>query len=40
MLGWLLARWVTPVVDRGLLGPVVLIMSGVSATALILSEVL
>lgn len=39
MLGWLLARWVTPIVDRGLLGPLVLIVSGASATVLILSEV-
>jgi uncharacterized membrane protein YfcA len=40
VIGWILARWVTPIVDRGLLGPVVLIVSSVSAFALIISEVL
>lgn len=40
VLGWLLARWVTPIVDRGLLGPAVLIMSAGSASALILGELL
>ena len=40
MLGWLLARWLTPIVDRGLLGPLVLTVSSVSASVLILSEVL
>lgn len=39
MIGWVLARWVTPIVDRGLLGPLVLIVSSASATVLILSEV-
>lgn len=36
--GWLLARWVTPIVDRGFLGPAVLAMSAGSATVLILGE--
>lgn len=39
-VGWLLARWVTPIVDRGFLGPAVLIMSAGSATVLILGELL
>jgi uncharacterized membrane protein YfcA len=38
-VGWQLARVVTPLVDRGLLGPVVLILAGTSATVLILSEI-
>jgi len=38
-IGWVLARWVTPIVDRGLLGPLVLIVSSASATVLIVSEV-
>lgn len=37
-VGWYVARWVTPLVDRGLLGPVVLVLSATSATVLILSE--
>lgn len=40
MLGWILARWVTPVVDRGFLRPVVLGLSSASALVLIASEVL
>lgn len=37
-LGWLLARWVTPIVDRGFMGPAVLAMSTGSAAVLILGE--
>ncbi len=40
VIGWILARWVTPIVDRGLLGPAVLVVSSASALALIISEVL
>ncbi len=39
MIGWVLARWVTPIIDRGLLGPLVLGVSSVSASVLIISEV-
>lgn len=39
-IGWILARWATPVVDRGFLGPAVLIMSAGSASVLILGELL
>ena len=39
VLGWLLARWVTPIVDRGFLGPAVLIVSSGSALVLLLSEI-
>jgi len=39
VIGWILARWVTPIVDRGLLGPAVLVMSAASAAVLILSEI-
>jgi len=38
-VGWVLARWVTPIVDRGFLSPAVLVMSSASATVLILSEI-
>ncbi len=38
-LGWILAHWVTPIVDRGLLGPLVLAVSSVSALVLIATEV-
>lgn len=38
VLGWLLARWVTPIVDRGLMGPLVLGVSSASAMVLIASE--
>ena len=38
MVGWVLARWVTPIVDRGLLGPIVLIVSSASAMVLLISE--
>ncbi len=40
MLGWILARWVTPIVDRGLLGPLVLGVSSLSALVLISSELI
>lgn len=39
MVGWILARWVTPIVDRGFLSPIVLTVSSVSATVLLISEV-
>ena len=39
VIGWISARWVTPIVDRGLLGPAVLFVSSASALALIISEV-
>jgi len=38
-LGWLLARWVTPIVDRGFLSPIVLAISSGSALVLLASEV-
>lgn len=37
-IGWILARWVTPIVDRGFLGPIVLVLSSSSAIVLILSQ--
>lgn len=40
MLGWIAARWVTPIVDRGLLGPAVLALSSGSALILLVSEIL
>lgn len=39
-IGWIAARWVTPIVDRGLLGPLVLMVSSVAAVVLIGSELL
>lgn len=39
-LGWLFARWVTPIVDKGFLSPIVLALSSGSALVLILSELL
>lgn len=39
-LGWIFARWVTPVVDRGLLGPIVLTLASGSAAALLVGELL
>lgn len=39
-IGWIAARWVTPIVDRGLLGPLVLGVSSLAAIALIGSELL
>lgn len=39
-IGWLLARWATPIVDRGFLGPAVLGMSAGSAMFLIIGELL
>jgi len=39
MIGWILARWVTPIVDRGLLSPLVLIVSSASAAVLLGSQV-
>lgn len=38
LLGWILAKWVTPIVDRGLMGRAVLIISAGSALTLILTE--
>jgi len=40
VIGWILARWVTPIVDRGFLGPAVLAISSGSAMVLIASELL
>jgi len=40
VLGWIAARWVTPIVDRGLLGPIVLGVSSAAALALIAGELL
>lgn len=40
LIGWTLARWVTPIVDRGMLGPLVLGVSSAAAIALIGSELL
>lgn len=38
-VGWVAARWVTPIVDRGMLGPLVLAVSSAAAVVLIGSEV-
>ena len=38
VVGWFLARWVTPFVDRGFLRPAVLVLSAASATVLIIGE--
>lgn len=40
IVGMTLARWVTPIIDRGYLRPLVLGLSAVSATGLILGELL
>ncbi len=37
-VGMVLSRWATPVIDRGYLRPLVLVLSGCSAIVLILSE--
>lgn len=37
--GWLAARWVTPIVDRGYMRPLVLGVSSLSAAVLLISEV-
>ncbi len=37
--GMVLSRWATPVIDRGYLRPLVLVLSGCSAVVLILSEI-
>ena len=39
VVGWVLARWVTPVVDQGLLGPAVLVISSASALVLLVTQV-
>lgn len=40
MVGWMLARWVTPWLDRGYLRPLVLGLSGASALALVIGELI
>jgi len=40
VVGVVASRWLLPIVDRGLLRPLVLVLSSVSATVLILSQVL
>lgn len=39
-VGWVLARWTTPIVDRGYLRPLVLGLSAASAVVLLASEML
>jgi len=40
LFGWLLAKWVTPIIDRGFLSPLVLGISSASAVVLLASELL
>ena len=37
-VGWVLARWVTPIIDRGFLSPIVLGVSSASAAALLITQ--
>lgn len=40
LLGLVASRWTTPIIDRGFLRPLVLVLSGTSAVVLILSQLL